>query len=283
MASISPLRLFGYRKEGDYKSKVLIAIKNIEFHRKELETLKARLSDRRQRLFDMTVRAIQEKDKPKAAVYANEHTELMKVVKVVTTSELALTQVMLRMQSITEIGDAMAHMNQAFKTMREVSKTMQEFAPALENASQNINTTLTETMAQMGQISPTMSIDVTTLNAEELVEEARRYAEEQAQKMKDDLQIMPSKFEQTVENPGSAPVLATGGDEQEEKGFLGVVYSMPREEKVQDEVLKYALSHNGAVDVNKASSTLGIPCDEVEHSMLKLLAEGRVRLMRPGE
>ena len=131
MASISPLKLFGLRREGDYKAKVLLAIKNIEFHRKELDTLKGRLSERRQLLFDMTVRALQEKDKPKAGIYAGEHTELMKVIKVVTTSELALTQMMLRMQSMTEIGDAMAHMNSAFKTMREVGKTMQEFAPAL--------------------------------------------------------------------------------------------------------------------------------------------------------
>ncbi len=283
MASISPLKLLGFRKGGDYKAKVLVAIKNIEFHRKELDTLKVRLCDRRQRLFDMTVRALQEKDKPKAGIYASEHTELIKVIKVVMTSELALTQVVLRMESITEMGDAMAHMNSAFKTMREVSKTMQEFAPALDSASKDINSTLTETMAQMGQISPTLSVDVTTLNAEELVEEARRYAEEQAEKMKDDLRVMPTNFEDMIADPELTPILASGDDVEEEKGFLGVVYSVPREEKVQDEVMRYALNHNGAVDVTKASSNLGIPSDEIEHSMLKLLAEGRVRLTRSGE
>src|ERR1700730_11803349 len=95
LSSISPLKLFGLRREGDYKTKVLLAIKNIDFHRKELDSLKVRLSERRQLLFDMTVRALQEKDKPKAGIYAGEHTEIMKVIKVVTTSELALTQMML--------------------------------------------------------------------------------------------------------------------------------------------------------------------------------------------
>src|SRR5207249_3471320 len=157
--------------------------------------------------------------------------------------------------SMTEIGDAMAHMNSAFKTMREVGKTMQEFAPALDDASQNINTTLTETMAQIGQISPTMSIDVNTLNAEELVEEARRYAEDQAQKMKDDLKVMPARFEETIHDDDDlerTPILATGDDEldegPEDRGFLGIVYSAPRDEKVQSEVMKYAIKHNGAVD-----------------------------------
>src|SRR2546427_7471854 len=102
LASIRPLKLLGIKRGGDYKAKVLVAIKNIEFHRKELDSLKGRLAERRLRLFDMTVRAIQENEKPKAGIYASEHTEVMKVIKVVTTSELALTQVMLRMQSITE-------------------------------------------------------------------------------------------------------------------------------------------------------------------------------------
>jgi len=275
------------RKNEDHKSKVLNAIRSLEFHRKELENLKVRLAERRQRLFDMTVKAIQEKDRPKAGVFANEHTEMIKVIKVVTTSELALTQVMLRMQSITEIGDAMVHMNQAFKTMRDVSRTMQDFGPALETASQDISNTLTETMARMGQIAPTMSFDITTQNSEDLVEEARRYAEEQAQKMKDDLMLVPAKFEETIQDPEKTPVLATGDDDDDDesdgKGFLGVVYSAPREEKVQAEVLKYAVNHSGAVDVNRASATLGIPCDEIEHSMLKLLAEGKVRLTSSGE
>jgi hypothetical protein len=138
-------------------------------------------------------------------------------------------------------------------------------------------------MAQMGQIAPTMSVDLTSLNAEELVEEARRFAEEQKEKMQDTLRVMPDKFEETIANPELTPILASGDGEEEEKGFLGVVYSVPREEKVQDEVMRYALNHGGAVDVTKASSTLGIPCDEIEHSMLKLLAEGRVRLTRSGE
>jgi hypothetical protein len=176
----------------------------------------------------------------------------------------------------------MAHMNKAFKTMKEVSRTVQGFGPALDTASQDISNTLAETMAQMGQISPTMSFDVTTQNSEDLVEEARRYAEEQAQKMKDDLGLIPGKFEETIQNSEKTPVLATGDDE-EEKEFIGVVYSAPREEKVQAEVLKYAVTHSGAVDVGRASATLGIPCDEIEHSMLKLLAEGKVRLTSSGE
>jgi hypothetical protein len=44
--------------------------------------------------------------------------------------------------------------------------------------------------------------------------------------------------------------------------------------------LKYATANNGSVDVPNASNSLGIAPDEVEHAMLKLLSEGRVRLVK---
>ena len=105
MGAISSLKTLGGRRGGgDYKTRIVTALREIEIERRELEGLKARLSDRRQKLFDSTVKAIQEKNKPKAHVYANEHTELRKVIRVVEASELALIQVSLRLQSITEIG-----------------------------------------------------------------------------------------------------------------------------------------------------------------------------------
>ncbi len=116
-------------------------MKEIDLQRKELENLKGRLSERRQRLFDSTVRALQEKNRSKANVFATEHTELRKVIRIVEASELALTQVSLRLQSITEIGDAMVHMGAAFKSVKYVSKTVEGFIPALDATSSSINDT----------------------------------------------------------------------------------------------------------------------------------------------
>ena len=86
------------KKDGDYKNKIAVALKEIEIQRRELEGLKGRLAERRQRLFDSTVRSLQEKNKSKANVYANEHAEVRKTIRIVEASELALTQVSLRLQ-----------------------------------------------------------------------------------------------------------------------------------------------------------------------------------------
>ena len=278
MASMDSLRIFRRGRGGDYKARIAVALRDIETQRKELDALKARLAERRQKLFETTVRALQEKNQSKAAVYAAEHTEVRKVCQVVDASELALTQVSLRLQSITEIGDAMLHMDIAFRSLKQVSKEMQGVIPALDAASTGINSTLVETMAQMGQISPNINIDIKTENSEDLVEQAKRYAEEQSARLKDSLNMMPGKFEEQILRTADdhTPLLATGDDE-EESFVLGTLYSAPKDEKVDFEVLRYAATHEGALDISRTSQQLGIPQDLVEESMIHLVAQGKVK------
>lgn len=283
MPTMDSIRTLWRPRGGDFKGRIAVALRDIETQRKELEALKARLAQRRHKLFETTVQALRDKNESKAAVYAAEHAEVRKVFRVVEASDLALTQVSLRLQSITEIGDAMFHMDTAFRSLRQVSKEMQGVMPALDAASTDINSTFVETMAHMGQISPNLSIDIKTENSEDLVEQARRFAEEQSARMKDSLNMMPGKFEEHVLRTSDehTPLLATGEDD-EGNFTLGTVYSAPRDEKVEHEVLAYASSHEGALDVTRTSQQLGLPQDVVEQSMISLVAQGKVRSAQAG-
>jgi len=277
------LRIIGIRREENVKPKIASTIKEIELHRRELENLRGKLEQRRKSLFDTTVKAMVSKDKSKAAVYANEWAELRKVAKVVYASELALTQVVLRLESMVDVGDVMVHMSTAFKVLRGVSKTVQGLVPALDQASDEINSTLTETMAEMGNVSPTISLNVRTESGEELVEQARKLAEERAEEMKSGLISSPRRIQEGGESlERRTPLLATG-EEDEESAMLGVLYSAPRREDVEEEVLHYAAIHDGNVDITDVSSVLKMPSDEVEQALLKLLSEGKVKMMNQGE
>jgi division protein CdvB (Snf7/Vps24/ESCRT-III family) len=280
MATMDSMRIFRRgRGGGDYKGRIAVAIRDIETQRKELDALKGRLAERRLKLFETTVRALQEKNNPKASVYATEHAEVRKVSRVVEASELALTQVSLRLQSITELGDAMLHMDTAFRSLKHVSKEMQGVIPALDAASTDINSTLVETMAQMGQISPSINIDIRAENSEDLVEQAKRYAEEQSGRLRDSLNMMPGKFDEQILRTAHerTPLLTTGDDEEEESIVLGTIYSSPKDSKVEHEVLRYAATHEGALDVSRTAQQLGIPQDLVEESMIHLVAQGKVK------
>jgi hypothetical protein len=182
------------------------------------------------------------------------------------------------LQSITEIGDAMFHMDTAFKSLKHVSKEMQGVIPALDAASTDINSTFVETMAQMGQINPSINIDIKTEDSEDLVEQAKKFAEDQSQRMRDSLNVMPGKFEEHVlrTRDDNVPLLATG-EEDDEGVVLGTIYAVPKDEKVELEVLRYASTHEGALDVSRTSQHLGIPQDVVEQSMIHLVAQGKVK------
>ena len=278
MSARAPLRFIGIGREENVKPKIASTIKEIELHRKELENLRARLEQRRKSLFDTTVKAMMTKDQSKATVYANEWSELRKVGKVVYASELALTQVVLRLESILDVGDVMYHMSMAFKVLRKVNKTVQGLVPSLDQASSDINNALTETMAGMENISPAISLNIQTETGEELVEQARELAEQRAEEMKRSLGASPMRLQlRGYEQTSKVPLLAEGEDD-EESPILGTIYKPRPVQETEEQVLQYAAIHNGNVDITDASTVLRMPSDEVEQAMLTLMAQGKVKV-----
>jgi len=277
-----PLRFIGIGRGDNVKPKIASTIKEIEVHRRELENLRSKLEQRRRTLFDTTVKAMLAKDRSKAAVYANEWAELRKVGKVVYASELALTQVVLRLESISDVGDVMSHMSSAFRVLRKVNKTVQGVVPSLDQASEEINSALTETMSEMGHVSPSISLNIQTESGEELVEAARKLAEERAEEMKHNLGVSPFQLQRASgEFDTRIPILATGEDDEEE-AVLGTLYRPQPAEDAEERVLQYANIHSGTFDVTDASSVLKLPSDEVEQAMLTLMSQGKVKLNQSG-
>ncbi|MBI3841016.1 MAG: Snf7 family protein [Thaumarchaeota archaeon] len=273
------MKFIGLGREENVKPKIASTIKEIELHRRELENLRVKLDQRRKALFETTVKAMVAKDRSKAAVYANEWAELRKVGKVVYASELALTQVVLRLESIVDVGEVMLHMSMAFKVLRKVNKTVQGLVPSLDQASDEISNALTETMAEMGNVSPTISLNIKTESGEELVEQARKLAEERAEQMKRSLVVSPTKIQQDAEELETrVPLLATGEEDDDESSVLGTLYTSQPEREVEEQVLQYAAIHNGSVDITDASTVLKMPSDDLEQAMLKLMSEGKVKV-----
>jgi len=278
LSARAPLRFIGIGREDNVKPKLTSTIKEIEFHRKELENLRVKLEQRRKSLFDTTVKAMMTKDESKANIYASEWSELRKVGKVVYASELALTQVVLRLESILDVGDVMFHMSMAFRVLRKVNKTVQGLVPSLDQASSDINSALTETLAGMENISPAISLNIRTETGEELVEQARKLAEDRAEEMKRSLANSPLHLQLGGYEQGSrVPLLATGEDD-DESAILGTLYKPRPAEETEEQVLQYAAIHDGNVDITDASTVLKMPSDDVEQAMLILMAQGKVKV-----
>ena len=283
MSARAPLRFIGLGRDDKIKSKISSTIKEIEFHRKELEGLRGRLEQRRKGLFDTTVKAMMTKDQEKATIYANEWAELRKVGKVVYASELALTQVVLRLECMVDVGHVMSHLSPAFRVLHKVNRTVQGLVPSLDQASSDINNALAETMTGMGNISPTIQLNIQDGSGEEIVEQARKLAEERAEEMKRTLRVSPSLIQREApEMQQRVPLLATGEGIDEESQILGTIYRPRPIDEAEERVLQYAAIHNGNVDVTDASTALKLPSDDVEQAMLTLMAQGKVKVGEGG-
>jgi predicted Rossmann fold nucleotide-binding protein DprA/Smf involved in DNA uptake len=155
---------------------------------------------------------------------------------------------------------------------------VQGLVPSLDRASDEINSALTETMTEMGNVSPTISLNIQTEGGEELVEQARKLAEERAEEMKRNLALSPRRIQQEADELDRRVPLLAGGDEDEEARTLGTLYRSRPVEDAEEQVLQYAAIHNGNVDISDLSTVLKMPSDDVEQAMLKLLSEGKVKV-----
>jgi len=270
-------RIFG---GGDgLKKKLISAARRIEVHKREVISLRLRLENRRQSLFEKVVRAIEHKDDDSASIFAVELTEVKKVLKVVKVSELALMQIIVRLESIRDVGDVYSNMNDAFKIMRGVNKSVSGVVPSLENATEEVNTTLSETLADLGNLSSSVSLDVTHEGGQELFEKAKLFAEEKALELNEGIpsSVLSANGDSLFEKAKQVAMLANG-EVSDEKDFQVTMLSQPDRKKTVDEkVYKYIMNKNKRLNVIDAADALNLPIDEVEKTVFKLVSEGKLK------
>ena len=270
-------RIFG---GGDgLKKKLISAARRIEVHKREVISLRLRLENRRQFLFEKVVRAIEHKDDDSASIFTVELTEVKKVLKVVKVSELALMQIIVRLESIRDVGDVYSNMNDAFKIMRGVNKSVSGVVPSLENATEEVNTTLSETLADLGNLSSSVSLDVTHEGGQELFEKAKLFAEEKALELNEGIpsSVLSANGDSLFEKAKQVAMLANG-EVSDEKDFQVTMLSQPDRKKTVDEkVYKYIMNKNKRLNVIDAADALNLPIDEVEKTVFKLVSEGKLK------
>jgi division protein CdvB (Snf7/Vps24/ESCRT-III family) len=72
-----------------------------------------RLKQREQAIFKKTVSAVQTHDEQTSKAYSNELAEIKKMTKIVTQSKIALEQITMRLQTVTDVGDFAATLSPA--------------------------------------------------------------------------------------------------------------------------------------------------------------------------
>jgi division protein CdvB (Snf7/Vps24/ESCRT-III family) len=263
---------------GDLKEKISYAIRQIETQRKELDQLRARLDERRRTIFNATVRAIEKSDEMRARLLAGEHVELQKVCHIVNASELALLHIVVRLETLRDVGSVMFVLTTAFKEVKRIGKSIAQITPNLQEAANEINKSFSDVIAELGVLTPNISVALTD-TPQEIFHKAEQLIAEQTSA----ISKLPESLTAQTDSDGTSlfektkkiALLATSGDDerQDDEEFKPILLSNDSFGSSAEESVRKYLSEEGDArfDLEEASAKLGIPADKVERLYIKLL------------
>jgi division protein CdvB (Snf7/Vps24/ESCRT-III family) len=178
------------RPPGPLKPRLDQAIRGIELQCKKLDKASDRFSERDKSIFARIVNAYQKHDMPRANVFANELAEIRKMEKMIMHARLALEQIVLRLRTVSELGDVVTTLAPAIGVLRGVRNGMSAVFPEAERELGHIGDLLSGIVMDAGQTAGIgLNFDTASDDAQKVLQEAATVAE---QKMKDKFPELPA-------------------------------------------------------------------------------------------
>ncbi len=182
-----------FNNPGPLKPRLDALVHQISIVMAKLDGSMAKIRDRDAALFAKTVSAVQKRDNQRASMFANELAEVRKVGKMVTQSRLALEQIVLRLNTITEMGDIVTTLAPATSIVRNVKQDIVGLMPDAEGELGEVSSLLSGILVDAGSIGGyTMNFETANEEAERALSEAAAVAES---RMKEKFPDIPQSVE----------------------------------------------------------------------------------------
>ena len=161
------------------KPRMDYAIKRLNLQINSLDKAADRFNKKDKDLFKKIVEAYGQHDSARANIYASELAEVRKMEKMVMNSKLALDQVLLRLETVSEFGDIVSTLGPAISVLRSVGAGIVGVLPEAENELGDIGNMLSGLMFDVGQSSG-LNINFNSVNedASKILSEAAIVAEQ---------------------------------------------------------------------------------------------------------
>jgi division protein CdvB (Snf7/Vps24/ESCRT-III family) len=173
---------------------------NQEVHR--LDSALNRLKQRETAIFKKTVTTVQQHDEATSKAYSNELAEVRKMTKIVTQSKIALEQINMRLQTVTEFGDFTAVLAPAIGVIKNVRASLSTALPDAQSALGDIGTELSTMMTDVGGLTGGnfFTSGESSEEADKIMAEAAAIAEK---RMGETFPEVPSAQDESIFSSGS--------------------------------------------------------------------------------
>jgi division protein CdvB (Snf7/Vps24/ESCRT-III family) len=188
------------RPPGPLKPRLDFAVRRIELQIQRLDTASERFTERDKSIFVRIVESYSKHDMPRASVFANELAEIRKMEKMIMHARLALEQIVLRLKTVSELGDVVSTLAPAVGVLRTVRTGMASVFPEAERELGQIGNLLSGIIIDAGQSTGlTINFENANEDAQKILTEAASVAEQRIKEKFPDLPAgMPAMPEKTA-------------------------------------------------------------------------------------
>ena len=146
------------KPETSLKNRISFAEKKLHIQITRLEETHQKLQQNHDRVFQKVVAAQKTGDEPRAKAYALEVQEIRKVRKVIGEAKLAMEQIKLRLNTVSELGDVVVTLSPCMSLIKGLAPSISGFVP-------EINTSMNELSSMLGNM-----ISESSLKTESILE-----------------------------------------------------------------------------------------------------------------
>src|SRR5829696_1606238 len=173
------------------KPKIEDAQKKLQLQISKLDGISNKMQEKDHLIFKRIVYAMQNHDSQYAKVLSNELSQIRKMNKMVSSAKLAMEQIQLRLNTITELGDVVVTLSPAMSVIKGIQGGLSSMMPEADQSFGQISDLMSSIMNDSSQI-PNTEISGTGMISEDsmkILEEANMVVE---QSMKDKFPDLPS-------------------------------------------------------------------------------------------
>jgi division protein CdvB (Snf7/Vps24/ESCRT-III family) len=200
--SVSNKLLEGIKPQAPLKPRIEEAQKKLQMQISKLESISSKMDEKDHLIFKRVVHAMQNHDSQYAKILSNELSQIRKMNKMISSAKLALEQIQLRLNTITELGDVVITLSPAMSVIKGIQGGLSSMMPEADQSFGQISDLLGSIMADSGQIPTAEITGSTALNEDsmKIIEEASAIVE---QNMKDKFPDLPSSPVESRKNEAS--------------------------------------------------------------------------------
>ncbi|UCE43834.1 MAG: Snf7 family protein [Candidatus Bathyarchaeota archaeon] len=268
------------------------AIRKLKIQHVKLERVVVRLRQRDHVLFKRCTIAVENENRERAIILANELAEIRKLMGMITKTQIVIECVILRLETVKELNSIVIDLKPVLKVLRSVTRSLDTAMPEVASELDRVGETINETLATTRISSPQSVIPLqkTPGSEEILTEVSSLLGEELATRLPaPPVSVIVAEGTKQVEEVRQAVALAASCSEAYEQGdsqdyvykdmeLQRLSFRIKRSASIEDLVLEYAKRCQGKLDVAQCAVELNASSRDIEEALESLGVKGKIKM-----